>query len=115
MIPWLLIVELMARRCMPLADLVNERTAAFPSSGETDYPVDDAHAAIARVIAACAPQALARDDTDGVSLDMGDWRFSLRSSGSGPVPVLRLNVAARGDAALVASSVARVSALIAPN
>ncbi|MGO4909000.1 phosphomannomutase [Pseudorhodobacter sp. W20_MBD10_FR17] len=110
MIPWLLIVELMSRRGMSLADLVNERMAAFPSSDETNYDVGDAKAAMARVLAAFEAQAVARDDTDGLSLDMGDWRFRLRPSST--EPLLRLTVEARGDAALVASCVERLRAVI---
>jgi phosphomannomutase len=37
MIPWLLIVELMSRRGVTLADLVSARMAAFPSSGEMNF------------------------------------------------------------------------------
>jgi phosphomannomutase len=110
MIPWLLIVELMSRRGLSLAELVSERIAAFPSSGEINFRVADAAAAVARVLAAFEPQAVARDDTDGLSLDMGDWRLSLRSSNT--EPLLRLNVEARGDAALVAASVAKLRGLI---
>jgi phosphomannomutase len=110
MIPWLLIVELMSRRGVKLADLVSERMAAFPSSGEINFKINDAPAAIARVVAAIEPEAIARDDTDGLSLDMGAWRLNLRSSNT--EPLLRLNVEARSDTALVAHSVARLRSLI---
>lgn len=110
MIPWLLVAELMGRKGMALADLVGAARAAFPSSGEINFRLEDAAAARARVEAALAPEALARDDTDGLSLDMGKWRVNLRSSNT--EPLLRLNVEARGDAALVAAGVARLRALI---
>jgi phosphomannomutase len=110
MIPWLLIVELMSRRGVTLADLVTERMAAFPSSGEINFRVADAGAAVARVIDAVGTDAVGRDDTDGLSLDMGNWRLSLRSSNT--EPLLRLNVESRGDAALVAAKVAQLRALI---
>ncbi|WP_371158173.1 phosphomannomutase [Jannaschia sp. 2305UL9-9] len=110
MIPALLVLELMSRRNIPLADMVAARRAAFPSSGEINTRVDDTAAAIVRVADALAPEATARDDTDGLSLEMGDWRFNLR--GSNTEPLLRLNVEARGDADLVAAGVARVQALL---
>ena len=110
MIPWLLVVELMGRTGKPLSALVNERRAAFPSSGEINFVLDDAAAASARVEAAFAAAARQRDDTDGLSLDMGDWRFNLRSSNT--EPVLRLNVEARGDRALLDARVAELTALI---
>jgi len=65
---------------------------------------------VARVEAAFAPDALARDDTDGLSLAFADWRFNLRASNT--EPLLRLNVEARGDAARVAAKVAELRSLI---
>ena len=111
MIPWLLVVELMGRRGTALSELVEARRAAFPSSGEINFRVEDVPAAVARVEAAFAPGAVARDDTDGLSLAQADWRFNLRASNT--EPLLRLNVEARGDAALVAAKVAEIEALIA--
>ncbi|EEW25236.1 phosphohexomutase domain-containing protein [Rhodobacter ferrooxidans] len=110
MIPWLLIAELVGRRGMPLADLLAERMARFPSSGEINFRLENPAAAVAAVVAALECQALSRDDTDGVSLTFADWRLNLRSSNT--EPLLRLNVEARGDAGLVARAVARISALI---
>lgn len=112
MIPWLLVVELMGRSGLPLSALIGERRAAFPSSGEINFVVADAAAARARVEAAFAGQAQGRDETDGLSLDMGDWRFNLRTSNT--EPLLRLNVEARGDRALLDRQVARLRSLIAP-
>ena len=47
---------------------------------------------------------------DGISLDMGDWRFNLRTSNT--EPVLRLNVESRGDKTLMASKTTELLALI---
>ena len=82
----------------------------FPSSGEINFTVADTAATVARVHAAMAPLARAEDRTDGLSLSFGDWRLNLRASNT--EPLLRLNVEARGDPALVADGVARVRALI---
>ena len=110
MIPWLLVAELISRRGTGLRDLVASRRAAFPSSGEINFRLADPAAAVARVEAALAPVALSRDDTDGLSLVMGDWRLNLRASNT--EPLLRLNVEARGDRALVEAGVEQVSALV---
>jgi phosphomannomutase len=110
MIPWLLVAELMGRTGRSLAELLAEMRAAFPSSGEINFRVADAKVTVARVEAALAGKAVARDDTDGMSLDFGDWRLNLRSSNT--EPLLRLNVEARGDAALVEAGVALVRRLI---
>lgn len=110
MIPWLMVAELMARIGQSLSQLVGARMAAFPSSGEINFRLDDPDAAIGRVLAACAAGATARDDTDGISLEYPGWRFNLRRSNT--EPVVRLNVESRGDSALVAAMVDRISGLL---
>lgn len=110
MIPWLLVVELMGRRGQSLAQMIDARRAAFPSSGEINFRVADVAAAIARVEAAFAPDALSRDDTDGLSLAFADWRLNLRASNT--EPLLRLNVEARANPDLVATRVDQIRALL---
>lgn len=111
MIPWLLVTELVSRKGVSLGALVAERMRAFPSSGEINFRLGDPGAAIDRVVAHFAPQAIRRDDTDGISLEFADWRFNLRRSNT--EPVVRLNVESRGDAALVAARRAEIEALLA--
>jgi phosphomannomutase len=95
MIPWLLVAELVSRHG-PLADLVAHRRAAFPSSGEINFTLDDPTAATARVRDAFAPIAQSIDEMDGSNTE----------------PVVRLNVEARGDTALVSENVARLKTLL---
>ena len=99
MIPWLLVAELMSGKGKRLSELVAERIAMFPSSGEINNKLDDPEAAIARVMERYEPHAIVTDFTDGVSLDMGEWRFNLRTSNT--EPVLRLNVESRADNSLM--------------
>jgi phosphomannomutase len=110
MIPWLLIAELISRSGCSLAALVAGRKTAFPSSGEINYHLADPAEAIARVRAVFEPQATARDETDGLSLELGDWRFNLRSSNT--EPVVRLNVESQGRTDLLAGRVAAIHALL---
>lgn len=110
MIPWLLIAELVSRRGVALADLVAGRKAAFPSSGEINFQLSNPQAAIARVRAHYEPLATAVDETDGLSLEFGDWRFNLRSSNT--EPVVRLNVEQRGQIELLGARVAQVRDLL---
>ncbi|UXU76252.1 phosphomannomutase [Paracoccus sp. SMMA_5_TC] len=110
MIPWLLVVELLSRKGIGLGELLGQRMRAFPSSGEINFRLDDPEVAMARVIDHFAPQAVARDDTDGVSLEFADWRFNLRRSNT--EPVVRLNVESRGDAELVAARRDEIAALL---
>lgn len=109
MISWLLAAELVSRHGQ-LADLVADRIAAFTSSGEINFKFDDAKAAIARVEAAFGDQAKAVDRTDGVSFDLGEWRFNLRSSNT--EPVVRLNVESRGNVELIKDGVERLITLL---
>jgi len=109
MIPWLLVAELVSRHG-PLADLVADRKAAFPSSGEINFTLDDPKAAIARVRTEFELEAISIDEMDGLGFDMGEWRLNLRSSNT--EPVVRLNVEARGDAWLVAQGVQRVKRVL---
>jgi len=111
MIPWVKVAERMSKTGQRLSALVAAMQAAFPSSGEINYTVADADAAIARVRAAYAGDAPEVDTLDGLSLSFADWRMNLRKSNT--EPLLRLNVEARGDRALVARRVAEIEALIA--
>ncbi|MDQ2067017.1 phosphomannomutase [Xinfangfangia sp. CPCC 101601] len=110
MIPWLLVAELMGRANQPLSGLVGQMRQDFPSSGEINFRVADVAQAMARVEAALSPEAVAIDRTDGLSLDFGNWRLNLRASNT--EPLLRLNVEARGDAAVVSAGVTRLRPLI---
>ncbi|CTP84638.1 phosphomannomutase [Xanthomonas translucens pv. arrhenatheri] len=110
MIPWLLIAELVSQSGRSLADLVEARMQKFPCSGEINFKVADAKAAVARVMQHYAAQSPALDDTDGVSAEFAQWRFNLRSSNT--EPLLRLNVETRGDAALLEQRTQEISDLL---
>ncbi|WP_455230100.1 phosphomannomutase [Geopseudomonas aromaticivorans] len=99
MIPWLLVAELMSSQGKKLSELVGERIAAYPCSGEINYKVGDAKAVIQAVQEHYAAQNPKIDTTDGISLEFADWRMSLRSSNT--EPLLRLNIESRGNPALV--------------
>ncbi|WP_298261821.1 phosphomannomutase [uncultured Litoreibacter sp.] len=110
MIPWLLLIEHMSTTGKKLSELVADMQARFPSSGEINFKLDDKQPAIDAFEAAYLDGAQAVDRLDGLSLDYGDWRVNLRQSNT--EPVLRLNVEARGDRALLAEKVAEISKLI---
>lgn len=110
MIPWLLVAELICLKAQPLSELVNERIAAFPSSGEINFTLNDPKAAIERVLQHYMADALVVDRTDGISLEFAEWRFNLRSSNT--EPVVRLNVESRADVALMSYYTEQISALL---
>ena len=107
MIPWLLIAELVSRSGRSLGDWVKDRFAAFPSSGEMNFQVDHAGAAIKKVLSAYRADARSLDETDGVSLAFDDWRFNLRRSNT--EPLVRLNVEGKGNASALAAHVSTIA------
>jgi phosphomannomutase len=110
MIPWLLIAELVSRSGRSLGDWVKDRYAAFPSSGEINFTVADAGAAIENVLSAYRADALSIDETDGVSLAFEDWRFNLRRSNT--EPLVRLNVEGKGNADALSAHVSAIADLL---
>lgn len=110
MIPWLLVTALMSETGKTLAQLVDERIAAFPCSGEINYRVDNIPKAIERVRAHFAAQQPIIDTTDGLSMEFANWRFNLR--GSNTEPLLRLNVETRRDANALDQHVNKLEELI---
>lgn len=110
MIPWLLVAELISTQGQSLAQLLDERMAVYPCSGEINYRVNDAKAVIQAVRDHYAEQSPKLDTTDGISLEFADWRMSLRSSNT--EPLLRLNIESRANPAVVQQQRAVVEGLI---
>ncbi|MDC0867639.1 phosphomannomutase [Paracoccaceae bacterium] len=110
MIPWLLIAELVSRSGRSLGNWVKDRFSAFPSSGEMNFKVDDAGAAIERVLSAYRADAVSIDETDGVSMVFNNWRFNLRRSNT--EPLVRLNVEGKGEAERLETTVNSIGDLL---
>lgn len=109
MIPWLLVSQLISDG-KSMSQLVRERMQAYPCSGEINRTVADVKAVLTAIENRYAAAAKAVDRTDGLSVDMGPWRFNVR--GSNTEPVLRLNVESRGDEALMKAKTAELLAAI---
>lgn len=123
MIPWLLVTELLSRSGKRLSQLVGERIAAYPCSGEINYRVSDVKSTIERILNHYTKPSTASgrgagerveipvvDRTDGVSVEFPEWRFNLR--GSNTEPLLRLNVETRADTALLKKITSEIEGLI---
>jgi phosphomannomutase len=117
MIPWLLVTQILseshasgAAAGPSLSQLVDQRIALFPVSGELNYRVPDAKATIAAFETQYGPKALTVDRTDGISYEFKDWRFNLRTSNT--EPLIRLNVEARGSAQLMRTKTDELFALL---
>ncbi|MCW8890795.1 MAG: phosphomannomutase CpsG, partial [Sedimenticola sp.] len=110
MIPWLLVAELVSQKALPLSAMVDDRIARYPSPGEINRKLKDPKAAIENVLGVYQADAIDIDYTDGISVEMVDWRFNLRSSNT--EPVVRLNVESRGDVALMKQKTDEILALL---
>lgn len=110
MLPWLLIAALLSRSGASLAELVSERMAAYPCSGEINRRVADAPRLMRKLRDRYADAALHEDRLDGVNLEFADWRFNLRMSNT--EPLLRLNVESRADPALLEDKTSELLGLL---
>ena len=99
MIPWLQMVEVLSEEGRPLSELMGERIARYPVSGEINLTIADPTRALAAVKSSYEPGALAVDETDGLSVEYPTWRFNVRPSNT--EPVVRLNVETRADKQLL--------------
>ncbi|MNR89137.1 Phosphomannomutase/phosphoglucomutase [compost metagenome] len=95
MIPWLLVVSVLSETGQSLSSLVEEMIKKFPCSGEINFKVADTQVTIQKLFDHFANQNPSIDQTDGVSLDFGAWRFNVRASNT--EPLLRLNIETRLD------------------
>lgn len=99
MIPWLLVLEIMAQSGKPLSELVKEMQERYPASGEINRKLTDPSSSIHKVEDHYKALAKKIDFTDGLSMEFADWRFNLRCSNT--EPVVRLNVESCADVALM--------------
>ena len=85
--------EIVSQSGESLGELIRGRREKFPSSGEINFRVKNADAAIARVRAQFAA-GTRLDEADGLSISFEDWRLNVRKSNT--EPLVRLNVEAQG-------------------
>ncbi|MBR5913721.1 MAG: phosphomannomutase [Selenomonadaceae bacterium] len=101
MITWLMVLELLSETGKTLSQVVGDRIAKYPCSGEINTKV--ANVEVVKNIIAKVEEIYAKngvvDKIDGLSVDFENWRFNLR--GSQTEPYIRLNVESRGDKALM--------------
>ena len=93
-----------------LSELVGERIATYPASGEINREVDNAEATLEALHNRYAEDAIEVDDIDGYSFEFADWRFNIRMSNT--EPVVRLNVESRGDQRLLEEETAEILAMM---
>ena len=110
MIPWLLVADLVSSTGKSLSELVGERQAQFPASGEINRQVADAQATLETLHQRYAVLANKVDDIDGYSFEFDDWRFNIRMSNT--EPVVRLNVESQANEALMRQKTGEILAIL---
>lgn len=110
MIPWLLVAELVCVKGQTIGQLVKDRIAAYPSSGEINVKLAEPASSIDKVKQHYLNLAGEVDYTDGISIEFPEWRFNLRSSNT--EPVVRLNVESRANVALMQQKTAEILAML---
>lgn len=99
MLPWLLVAELICKTEKKLSEMVSVFERNYPISGEINSKVQDPDLTIKEVEKRYKEEARNIDYTDGLSMDMGKWRFNLRKSNT--EPLVRLNVESKADKKLM--------------
>ncbi|MFZ5868093.1 MAG: phosphomannomutase [Thermodesulfobacteriota bacterium] len=110
MIPWLLMVQTLSAENRPLSELIKDRVKRYPVSGEINRQVSDPHKVLQKIEEQFKGKGAQLDYTDGLSVEFDTWRFNLRPSNT--EPVIRLNVEARGDKALLDKKTAELLEMI---
>lgn len=110
MLPWLRLLQIMAKSRKSLGHLVGERVSAFPCSGEINFRVESAPDVVKAIHEFYKKDIFEENDIDGLDADCGEWRFNLRSSNT--EPLLRLNVESWGNDALMLEKTAQIKELV---
>lgn len=98
-IPWLLVSELICVQGRSLSQMVSDRMALYPCSGEINRTVGNPGVILASIKKHYQEDAKLVEMVDGLSISFDKWRFNVRMSST--EPVLRLNVESHGDSSLM--------------
>jgi phosphomannomutase len=91
--PLFYLLDLLSNSKQTLEETVDQYETNYHISGEINNKVADVKGKIAEIKAKYAPLAKEVIEVDGVTCEMGDWRFNLR--GSNTEPLIRLNLEAK--------------------
>jgi len=89
------VINIWQERQQPLSEMIAP-LRKYSATGEVNFRVADAPAVLERIEAHYVARGATADHLDGLTIDMGDWWFSLRSSNT--EPLLRLNLEAVTEA-----------------
>ncbi len=86
--------------------LLVERIGVFPASGDIRRPLRDPYPLLAHLKKLYGEQALEMDDSDGLKVIFGDWRFRVRICCNDPGIII--NVETRCDTRLMPQKIAEL-------
>jgi phosphomannomutase len=86
--------------------LLVERIGVFPASGDIRRPLRDPYPLLAHLKKLYGEQALEMDDSDGLKVIFGDWRFRVRICCNDPAIII--NVETRCDTRLMPQKIAEL-------
>jgi len=109
-LPFLLILELLSGTDKRLSELVDEAIRRYPVTGEQNFTISASPETVLKAVEQHFAGQGEFSHRDGLSVSFDDWRFNLRASNT--EPLLRLNVEARGDAALMQAKRDEIVAII---
>lgn len=95
--PFLIILSLISRTGKSLAELVQPLMDRYKVSGEINFTVADTQKILNKIEKRYGPEGKV-DKTDGLVIESGQWRFSVRTSNT--EPLLRLNAESRNQQVL---------------
>ncbi len=90
--PMVYLMDLLSKEGKSLAEILDQYESKYHISGEINSKVADVQATIAAIKEKYAPDANEVIEIDGITCEMGDWRFNVR--GSNTEPLIRLNLEA---------------------
>ena len=90
------LLDFLSNTTEPLDVIIDEMLAKYHISGEINSKVADVPSVLTKIENTYGPKAIAPiERMDGMTFEMGDWRFNIRSSNT--EPLLRLNLEANTE------------------
>jgi phosphomannomutase len=90
------LLEFLSTTTKPLETIINEMFAKYHISGEINSTVPDVPSILTKIEKTYSPNTISPiERMDGLTFEMGDWRFNLRPSNT--EPLIRLNLEANTE------------------
>lgn len=110
MIPWLLVAELISVSGKSLFSQVATMISDYPSSGELNFKLKNPESKMNDIAIKYKDMAIMIDYTDGLSMELEQWRFNVRLSNT--ESMLRLNVESKHNYRLMKQKTAEIISIL---